>query len=177
MAKKERKPLHKIRIHDNRWLAWTISLALLACIAMIGYIQVSDVRFERDFIENTSLTKNWATFRHKTDGYVVKYPRTWSVEAESGAVISLVSNSNPNDYFSVSTYASSQESSIKNSLFTTREEEVNVNGVGAVKISQSKTQAENVVMIRNGQKLFVLRGKGAAFDKILSSFKFMQTIE
>jgi hypothetical protein len=169
--------LHKIEVHHNRWLAWTIAIAILTCATLVAYIQVSGIHFETQMSFNSAVTQNWGTFTNRYDGYTVKYPRTWAVESEGTSNISFVSTRNVNEYFSITSYDLSEEKSIRTSLFSTKEDTVKVSGVEGTKLSQSRNQPENVVMVKDSSRLYVIRGKGEMFDKVLSTFKFQQKLE
>lgn len=178
MAKEKRKlsNLHKIKIHDNRWLAWSVSIAILATIALVGYIKVSDIYFHSQFSDNIEYTSKWHLFKHKTEGYSLRYPNSWALENEDNQ-ISFVNLREPNQYFSVAIYDASQEETLKASLFSTSQTTITVNGTPGVMISQGRKHPESVVMMKSGSKLYVLRGKGDLFEKILSTFKLQETFE
>jgi hypothetical protein len=178
MAKKKTswRHLHKHVIHENRWLAWTIAIAILVCSALIGYIQVSEIHFQNQMAEVYYSTATWRTFEHPA-GFSFKYPRNWGVESEGNSTISFVSPTDADDYFSITTYPLSQEKEIRASLFMTKEEPVTVSGLKAVKISQSRSQPESVVMVKEGNQLLVLRGKGFVFERMLETVKFTEKLE
>ncbi|MBX4187753.1 MAG: hypothetical protein KW793_01295 [Candidatus Doudnabacteria bacterium] len=168
--------IHKIKIHDNRMLAWAIALAILACASLIGYIQVSQVHFENQMAEYINSTTTWHTFTHKA-GFSFKYPRNWGIESEGASSISFVSPTNADEYFSVTIYPASDEKTVAASLFQTKQATVKVGGINAVKISQERTQAESVVMVKDSGNLIILRGKGVYFDRIVDTFKFSEKLE
>jgi hypothetical protein len=173
--KRKLKNLHKIKIHNNRWLGWVFAVAILAGVALVGYIKISDVHFESQF-GLVDYTAKWHVFRHKSDGYSLKYPNTWALEAETGT-ISFVNPADPNQYFSVTTYDAGQEEQIRKTLFNTKQTSVTIDGFKGVMISQSKKQPESVVMLENDNTLYVLRGKGYLFERILTTFKFQEKVE
>jgi hypothetical protein len=171
------KHIHKIKVHDNRWLAWTMAIAVLACAALVAYIQVTDIQFQTQMSFTTGPSATWSTFNHRAAGYNLKYPRTWALEAESDSTMVFVNPANSNEYFSVSTYSPSQEDEVRASIFTTNEEPVKVGGLSGTRISQNRNQPESAAMFSDGETLFVLRGKGNSFDPILASFRLNQKLE
>ena len=170
------KHIYKVRVHDNRWLAWTIAICVLVSAALIGYIQVSDVYFESEMRFST-FNSNSANFIHKTEGYSLKYPRSWALESGEGSTISFVNTSDPNQYFSVSVYPSSDEKAVRSTFLATREQEVNINGHPAILVTQGRVPGEEIIMLKDSGKLYVLFGKGPFFDNMAESFKFQEKIE
>lgn len=171
------RQLHKIKVHHNRWLIWAIAAAVFACAALVGYIKVTGITFDSQMFFGQTTSSNWATFRHNSIGYSLKYPRTWGVEADDESTLSFVNPADPNEYFSVSVYPISAEKTVKNSLFNTKQQEVVVSGHEGLMISQDKSQAENVIMVKDDNDLYVLRGRGAYFNRIVDSFRWTQKIE
>jgi len=169
--------MHKIQVHSNRWLAWTITFAVLTCATLVAYIQVSGIHFETQMRFDSSVTQYWGTFTNRFDGYSVKYPRSWGVESEGASSISFVSTHSANEYFGVTSYPLSDEKQIRASIFSTSEDTVKVSGVTGIKLSQSRNQPENVVLVKDSTRLYVIRGKGDIFDRILSTFKFEEKLE
>jgi hypothetical protein len=173
------KQIHKIKVHDNRWLAWTIAIAVLVCASLVAYIQVTDINFSTQMSFSSGPNSNWLTFNHRAQGYSVKYPRNWGLETDTDNDfgMSFVNPQDSNEYFSVSTYLASDEDEIRRSLFTSNELPVKISGVNGTKISQSRNQPESVAMVLHGDMLFLLRGKGGNFDRILATFKFNHQLE
>jgi hypothetical protein len=178
-AKEKRnwKHIHKIRVHENRWLVWTLAIAVLVCASLVAYIQVSDINFLTQVTSEYSSVANWSSFTHKAEGYSVKYPRTWGVEAETGGSISFISSNNPNEYFTVTPYPLGDERTLRTALFSTDEESVTVNGVSGLRLNESRNQLETIVMLKDSSKVYVLRGKGNSFDRILSTFRLAEKLE
>lgn len=177
MAKRKTKwrHPHKIKIHDNRWLVWTIAIAVLVCSALIAQIQISEIYFQNQMAETTG-TRTWASFNHPS-GFSFKYPKNWGLESEAGNTISFVSPTDVNEYFKVSLYPESEERAVKESLFRTEERQVRVGGLNATMISQGTEQPEEIILVKESDRLLVLRGKGSMFSKIVETFKFTQKIE
>jgi hypothetical protein len=166
--------VHKIRVHDNRWLVWTIALAVLACASLVAYIRVTDINFQTQM--NDTQSANWTSFTHKGEGYTVRYPKSWGMETEMGT-INFVSSSNQNEYFSVSSYPLADEKTLRSSLFNGQEGDMILDGKPAWRLNVSRSQTENVVMVKDSSKVYVIRGRGGSFDQILSTFKFQEKLE
>jgi hypothetical protein len=179
MAKKKTswKHPHKVVVHENRWLAWTISLAIVACAALIGHIQISEIYFESQMAQAAAVTSNWVTFNHSVEGYSIKHPRSWGVESDGPSSISFVNLKDVSEYVSVTAYKASEEKQVRATLFTTREEDIIVSGTEAVRITHDQRQPEDVIMVKKDDRLFVLRGKGENFDRISKTFRFHQKLE
>lgn len=169
--------VHKIKVHENRWLAWAISLALLACAALVAYIQVTNINFETQMADSAYTASSSSLFTNKSEGYTIRYPKNWSLETDGENSISFVNSSNYNEYFNITVYDSSEERTVRQSLFQTEEEDVSINGLSGVKISQGRNQPESVVMIENDDRLYVFRGRGDIFERIIRTFKFQQKLE
>lgn len=175
-AKTNWKQVHKIQVHHNRWLAWTIAIAVLVCASLVAYIQVTDIHFSTQMSFSSGPNSNWSTFNHRVQNYSVKYPKGWGLEAEDSGM-SFVNPRNPNEYFLITAYPATEESNIRRSLFTGNEQLVNVNGLKVSKVNQSRQQEESVAMVQDGDVLFVMRGTGENFDRILATFKLNQRFE
>lgn len=171
------KHIHKVRIHENRWLAWTIAIAVLLCAALVAYIQVTDIHFETQMSFSSGPNANWSTFNHRSAGYNLKYPKTWGLETESESSLSFINAQNPNEYFSVSTYPTSEERQIRTSLIISNELPVKIGGLSGTMVSQGRNQSESIALVRERDTLFVLRGTGSNFNRILATFRFNQRLE
>jgi hypothetical protein len=82
MAKKKHPiyRLHKIKIHPNRWLAWTIAYAVIVAIALIGYITVSEVNFESQIAENEYHPRHF--YQNTRLGFSANFPADWAIESD-----------------------------------------------------------------------------------------------
>jgi hypothetical protein len=168
------KNLHKIKIHENRWLIWTISLAVFISAALIAHIQISEIHFENQMNQIIS-SSSWVSFRNNSEGYTLKYPRTWGVESEGNSTMSFVNLEDVGAYFTVTTYPISEEKEVRSSLSGTNEEQVKIDGLNGVKLTLSGN--EKVVILKDNQSLYVLRGKGIFFERIAGTFKLNQKLE
>ena len=176
--KRNWKHIHKIRVHDNRWLVWTIAICVLVCSTLVAYIQVTGIDFDTQMGYAPESTMTWSSFNNSSDGYSFKYPRSWGVESEGPATMSFVNPANPNEYFSVITYPVEQERQVRSSLVATgTEQPVMVAGLSGTRFVQNTDKTENVVLVNEGENVYVLRGKGGTFEKIIESFRFKQKIE
>jgi hypothetical protein len=176
-AKRNWKHIHKIRIHDNRWLAWTIALAVLMCASLVAYIQVTGIQFETSMHFSSDANTGWATFTNRSGGYTVKYPKNWGLEADGDRSMSFVDTTQADSYFSVAVHSASDERAIRSSLFPTSEKQIKVAGMDAVKITQNRNLGETVALLRDGETLYVMRGMGDNFDRMLATFRLNQKIE
>lgn len=167
------KRLHKIKVHKNRWLVWAFFAALAAGVALVGYIKVSDVDFENQ-VFNYSDTKLWRTYSDGRLGFSLKYPMNWGIEA-MGEGIEFSDTSNPQNNVTVFVYDASAERSIRQSLNIEKEEKIRIDSVEGRRIENAITSKvmEDVVLIKSGDRLYVIRGSGNMFDKVVTSFNFL----
>ena len=179
-AKEKRnwKHIHKIRIHDNRWLMWTISLSILICATVIAYIQVSGINFEIQMGYDRTPPSGYSVFSNNSEGYNLKYPKKWSVESEGDSRMSFVDDIDPNQYFSVITYPAVEERQVRTALAASgKEQGVLIAGLPASLYVQNIDTTEKVALIKEDNTVYVLRGKGNSFDWIVNSFRLNQEIE
>jgi hypothetical protein len=171
------KRLHKIKVHHNRWLVWTIAIAVLVCSAVLAQIQISNIHFETQMGWGVDSASNWVTFKHKSDGYSIKYPRTWAVEMDTPLGVSFVNLENYNEFVSVAAYPVSEEPVIRRELTIARQVEVKVAGHNAVMVVQRRDPSEAAVLVKDGDKLFVIRGRSDKFERIVGNIKFTEKLE
>jgi hypothetical protein len=158
-AKRNWKHIHKIRVHHNRWLWWTVALSILMAVALVGYIKVSNIYFDTQFGHQQEVMKNWNTFTNKSYGYIVKYPKNWAIEAESQTSLNFVNPADAGEYFSVTVYPITEEKVVREELSNRDDDE------------------EEVTLVKEDGTLYVLRGKSDLFDRIVESFRFQQKLE
>jgi len=175
--KRNWKHIHKVRVHENRWLLWAVASTIIAASALIAYIQVSNVHFETQVGFNDPIVNSWTSFSNRVYGYTLRYPKSWAIEADSASGMSFVSPVDANEYFSVTVYPVSAERDVRTTLSSIDEEATVVAGMGAERLTLRNNRAENVILLKVDDDLFVLRGKSAAFDKIVESFKLQQKLE
>jgi hypothetical protein len=168
---------HKIKVHDNRWLVWTVAIAILLCSTVVAYIQVSDINFQTQLWLTGDATTNWVSFEDPNRQYNFKHPKSWAVEAESQDSYTFVNTEDVTEYFNVTVYPKNQADLVREALVTSRERSVNVGGIPAVLITTDYSSTEKAVLLSQDDSLFVLRGTGSVFNRIVSSFRLTQTIE
>jgi hypothetical protein len=176
-AKTNWKQVHKIQVHHNRWLAWTIAIAVLACASLVAYIQVTDIHFSTQMSFSSGAGTSWSSFNHRSMGYSIKYPKIWGLETEADSGMAFVNPNDVNEYFAIASYPLEEERELRAALFKTNELPVKIGGLSGTKVNQGGDQAESIAMVKNDQAVFVLRGKGGNFDRILATFRFNQRLE
>lgn len=180
MATKQKrnwKEVHKIKVHDNRWLVWTIALAVLLCATVVAYIQVTDINFQTQFGPTSDANTSWGSFEDPGRQYTLKHPKSWAVESEAPDSYTFVNSDDVDEYFNVTVYPANQEDLVREALIASRERSVQVGGLPAILISTDYSKTEKAVLLTQDRKLYVLRGTGSLFNRIVSSFRLAQTIE
>ena len=175
MAKRKYKlhQLHKIKVHHNRWLIWAIAYVVIVSIAVLGYIKVSDVNFESGLFAETQY-KPFSTYTNNTLGFSLRYPSTWSIEAEDSETVSFSPASSSKEGFSVRVTKPANEVAIRKGIDKLDEMRVVLDGNRAVKLVNDLGNgvSETVIMSIYKEKLYVLRGDNDEVNKLLLSFRF-----
>ncbi len=173
MAKTKLHRLHKIKVHPNRWLIWSIAYAVIVAIAMWGYINVSDINFDQQFNAENSYQSSHA-YNDNNLGFGLKYPAGWSIEA-GGSSVSFVPSDSAEEGVTVTRMALGAEKSIRSASKIIREKTITVDGITAVKYTDNLGNGalESVVLIKYSGNLYVIRGSSKLVDQILLTFRFL----
>lgn len=171
MAKTKLHRLHKIKIHDNRWLIWAIAYLLFVAIALIGYLKIATLDF--DSTENTFSPTH--SYKDERLGFSLRYPATWSIEASNSSVAFLPSEIS-DEGVSITVTTPNTESSIRRALKNSTETAVTVNNIPAKKLTNDlgNNHTETVVLISYNGKLYVLRGSNNHVEKLLQTLSFVK---
>lgn len=172
---KKIKRLHKIKIHHNRWLIWACAAAVVAAIALVGYIEVSEISFQ-DQIFNFNDVGSQKTYHDQSLGFSINYPNSWGIEAAENNVVFSDPEKSGEDV-SVFVYDADAEKALRQSLNISDTDDIKIDSVKGTRITNSITKKvkEQVILLPFGDKLYVIRGNGALFSRIATSFKFNQT--
>lgn len=173
MAKTKLHQLHKIKIHDNRWLIWAIVYVLFVCIALVYYVKISDLNIDS---ENTA-ESGFSASRSYSDarlGFTVKYPTTWGIEADFDSSVNFVPDDSSDVGITVSVVNASAEKSLRRTLDILSESAMILDKVSATKIINDlgEGHTETVVLAIYNRKLYVIRGSENFVQKFLLTFHF-----
>lgn len=175
MAKKTKlRHLHKIKIHDNRWLVWAAAYLVFVGIALTGYLKVSDINFETQTIaENTF--QSWRGFKNSDLGFGLRYPVDWSIEADSDSSVTFVPNEIFDDGVNILVTEPSAEKALRKTLKITEETSFKLGQELAAKIVNDlgNGHKETLVLVEHEGKLYVLRGSDNLVRKVLLTFYFL----
>ena len=166
--------LHKLKIHHNRWLIWAIVYVILVCIALVGFIKVSDINFDTQLTAENNFMP-WHMYNDKAMGFSLKYPNNWSIEANSATSISFIPVNSEDLGVTVATSPLSAEKALRKSLKISSETSIRVDGVSANEISNDLQQGHNetVVLVNHNKMLYVIRGTKNLVDELLQTFNFL----
>lgn len=172
--KKHLKRLHKVKVHHNRWLIWTLALSAIALIGLLSYIKVNDYRNDTEMMEYVPVIRKAVTYSDYRLGFSIKHPVAWSAETDEANTISFLDPQNYGEGISITVTESKNEKTYRNSLVPVlNETEFGLDGENASYITIGKrTAPEKVVLVHRLGRLYVIRGTGMMFDKILPTFKF-----
>ncbi len=172
MAKRKLHHLHKIKVHHNRWLIWAISYAVIVAIALVGYVKISDLNLET---ESQSVFEAWHSYKDPKLGFGLRYPANWSMEADSATSINFLPSELSDSGVSVSVVPSSLETSIRRSLKIVKESPVTLDNITATKITNDlgNAHSETVILGKNDNQLYVIRGSENQVRKIIETFYFL----
>ncbi|MEO8065341.1 MAG: hypothetical protein ABI643_00605 [Candidatus Doudnabacteria bacterium] len=171
MAKKLHK-FHQIIVHPNRWLVWAIVYGIFVTIALVGYIQVTEVNFESQIAENTF--QPWHTFQDIRLGFRVHFPADWSIEAVNSSMINIFPSTISDEGVSVLVVPPASENAIRKTLKIVQENTIRVDGSPAQKIINDLGggHSETVVLAQHNNKLYELRGTDNLVMKLVLTFQF-----
>src|SRR4051812_23659376 len=112
MPKTKFRKLHKIKLHHNRWLIWAIAYILFVAVAVIGYLKVSNINIDA---ENSAENVFTAAHSYTSNNlqFALRYPSTWSIEADSATSISFLPNDTEDSGVTVLVADPSSEKSIR----------------------------------------------------------------
>ncbi|MEJ0021323.1 MAG: PsbP-related protein [Candidatus Doudnabacteria bacterium] len=172
MAKTKLSKIHKIVIHPNRWLIWTIAYAVIVTVALVGYIKVTDVSFEAQVAENTFYP--WHNYKDSRLGFDVRYPADWSIEADSNSAITFVPSTNSDEGVTVEVTSPDSEKAIRKTLKISSEVSTQLDDMPAQKIANDlgMGHSETVILALHGNKLYVIRGTDAFVRQLQLTFHF-----
>ncbi|MBI4363712.1 MAG: hypothetical protein HY545_02580 [Candidatus Doudnabacteria bacterium] len=167
---KTKQQFHKIVLHPNRWLAWAIAISVLVAFGLIGYIQVSSQSFETE-VAIPDASRNWRQYTNSEYGFSLNLPPSWSAQTISGAVASFAPRGDLGQAITITVKDAKREAAARASLEGFTEEEITVGGIAASKFSSG---AEQYVLVKREDKLFVIKSSSLQLDRILATFIFIQ---
>lgn len=179
MAKNKYKisQVHKIKIHYNRWLIWAVAYLLFIFVALLGYIQVSDLKLETEQLLAESNFKSWHPYRNQDLGFSLRYPADWSIEPDSESSIDFVPGDLARQGVNVSVYDPSDYNAVRRALEIKSENPIVVDGMKGVELetilADGKAQ-ETVVAVEHADNLYVLRGPKPALRQFVQTFNFIK---
>jgi hypothetical protein len=162
----------KRKIHKNRWLIWAVAYMLIVALGLVGYIAVSEIDFEREVVPYQN-SETWRSYRDGRLAFSLRFPQDWGIEAQQNSVI--FDGPNWGEEISVSVGKISDETLLRQSLKIIKEEKIKIDGVSAVKLTNSLGQGadESVVLAKHNNKLYIIRGSNS-FNRIFSTFNFLE---
>ncbi len=165
--------LHRIKIHHNRWLIWAIAYAVMVTIAIVGYVKFTDLKYDSELIAENAY-QSWHSYDNDRLGFSLRYPGDWSIEANSDSSVSFTPSDSEDLGVTISAVSPSSENSVRKGLDISSEKSVVVGGVPGVKIRNDlgERHYENVVLVKNAGRLYVIRGTTSLVDRILQTIKF-----
>ena len=174
MRKIKLRHLHKIKIHHNRWLIWALSYAIFITIALVGFIQVTNVGFE-DQIAAENEFMAWRSYRDQRLGFAVNYPGDWSIEVGSSASVNFAPIDRPADGVIVAKLNSHNEDEIRASMQIVGEKSVTIEGFSGSMITNDIGDGtyKVAVLVKKNSNLYVINGDPGFVEKFLVTFRFI----
>lgn len=173
--KKHIKRLHKIQIHPNRWLVWAVAITFVSAVILVSYIKVTDSQFEQMMADPSYLRMHGSYYKDNFLGFAALYPKNWGIEADGRNIINFIDPYNFGDGITVSVFESDDEQSIRRSLDIASENKVTIGGSDGVHIVANieSDSTEDVFMVVNNDRLYVIRGNTHWIGYMVSSFIFI----
>ena len=176
-------------IHPNRWFFWAIAVIVIGGLIVLYFINQATVQD----IENDTETQaspigteqssdpsyfGWRAYTSETLGISVKYPPTWQIDIDptDSKTVFLENPENFSENVALSIRGTEMESVIRSSLNFQSETRYMIDGASAswLKSSSSDPATQNVVLVKLGGKLYYIAGQAQAFEKIISSIRFLK---
>jgi len=166
--------LHKIKIHHNRWLIWAIAYAVIVTIAVVGYIKLSD--YDLDNLVAESDYQSWHSYSNTRLGFSLRYPASWSIEADSTTSVSFTPTQTEDEGLTVKIVSPNAEQSIRNALKIASEKTVKVDGQTGVLLRHelANKHYETIVLVKNNNRLYEISGSGSVVESLMPTFQFVQ---
>lgn len=164
-------------IHPNRWFFWTIALLLITGTSMVLYIHGVSQEFERQAEDNAGGPAVWRIYSSQALGLSVRYPPLWQIEIDrfDEQVFYLENPENFEENISFAATEPNLEPVIRQSLKFDAEKSVVVDGRTGRWLSgenANDSATRNVVLVRNGGRLYYIAGQSAQFQRILKTVRF-----
>lgn len=177
MAKSKYKfnKLYNIKLHSNRWLIWAIAYALIVAVAVIGYIQVSEINFETGQIAENQF-QPWHSYTDHSLGFSLRYPTDWSIEATNSSNVTFIPANSTDAGVTVQVAKSSAQKAFQKSLKILSQTKTALDGQPAIKIMNDlgKGHSETVILAVYKTKLYIMRGTDSLVAKLMLTFNFLK---
>lgn len=163
----------------HRWLIWTVAIAVFMTIAVVGYIKITDVNFDREMVGSLSDPGAWRNYTNKSLGFSLRYPSDWVLESPASNIIMFESGSDVLNQITVSVLEAKDEAAIRGALNDISEERVAIDDIDGPRIVNELVDGEReiVMLARPDTRLFVIRGTSKQIDNIISTVKFFTPTE
>jgi hypothetical protein len=170
------KNLHKIKVHHNRWLIWTVVFIFVTMVGLLGYIQYSGV------VVSTPDGNAIAPIKHITGelyqnnylGFSVYHPEEWGVAPEPDNTISFYNPKAGVKAFSVKLFMSSTSKDAYEGLENLTAKTVMVNGEEGSWYKKPSPNGKDysTIVVERDTRTYVLEGQEPYFFQTLETFKF-----
>ena len=165
--------LHKITIHHNRWLIWTIVLTVLSMSYLIFYISSSQTAIDHDMLDYTDVNQT-VVYKNQAMGFSVRHPAYWGIESQTTNVIEFVDPQNNGNGVEVSVYQPSDEANVRSALVIVDEKIAMVDGIPGRELTVETAAGEsNVYLVYYNHRLYVIKSELPRSNMILSTFNFL----
>ncbi len=173
--RKHFKRLHKVRVHENRWLMWAISLSIIMFIGLIGYINISSYKFDTDMADPAYLSRHGSVYKDAQRGFLLNHPRSWGVEAEAPNIINFIDPYNFGKSITVGLYAPADEAALRKSFVVEKETKVTLSGVDTVQLQVvAGIEKKKVILVEHLGTLYMISGNSEWFGGIVRTFVFLE---
>lgn len=169
--------IHKIKVHHNRWLIWTIAYLFFIFIAVLGFIQVSTINFDTEELMAESSFEPWHHYKNNELMFSLRYPSGWSIEPASQTSVDFMPVELARPGVNVSVYGAGDERKVRAVLDIQSEKELEVGGVMGTEIVNqldSSGTTETIVLIENEGRLYSIRGTAGSVRAFLQTFTFIK---
>ncbi len=169
MAKRKTK-FHKIVIHPNRFLVWAVVIALLVTGMLVSYIYIGNLKVDSELAVNTDV-HYWHTYRDANVTF--RYPAEWLIDPGTGYVGFGPKNQ---DSFLIFSYPAANDPAYTNYLKSANVRQITIDGKPAIRVidNSSGKNFQRIAFVKNGKRLYELRGTTDLFDQILRTIHFLK---
>ncbi len=159
-------------IFKNRYFAWFFAVAIIAGIALIFYIAISNQNLDAQFVFPS--LKREKIYVDKQDGFLQRYPANWQLERDNSGATTFENPSDSSESISIESATANTQKEIKSAFNIVKETDFTRSGDSySIFLGQEPHSADyiNAAVVKSASgKYFYLSGHSAEFNSFVLNF-------